>query len=158
MIRGQIQFLSDGNQEQSEIDQFERAMSGTGNWIAMIMMITAFLALIHLAFTQAGFYLPSCVLPGNWKHNLGITTDYRNMIMMPVMMSVLTEERWQIVTWTFPSRERWNGDVIDGERFEEVTYISWFGFLLDKITNEISFYLNCFSFSCSLIGELVGLE
>lgn len=76
---------------QSEIDQFERAMSGTGNWIAMIIMINAFLSLIHLAFTQTGFHLPSCVLPGNWKHNPGITTDYRNMIMMTVMMSVLTE-------------------------------------------------------------------
>lgn len=31
MIKGEIQFLLDGNQQQSEIDQFERAMSGTGN-------------------------------------------------------------------------------------------------------------------------------
>lgn len=32
------------------------------------LMITAFLA---LAFPQTGLHLPSCVFPGNWKHNLG---------------------------------------------------------------------------------------
>ncbi len=71
--QGEIQFLLDGNQQQSEIDQFERAISGTRNWIAMMMLMIS-------SINSCGFStnkLPFTIMRVPWelKHNLGITSD-----------------------------------------------------------------------------------